>query len=125
MQSVRGYCTAQARETPRSCRPFPCRTTIRTAPAVCRNCTRTSSPRPAPFDRYVATCLCARRQTYDDVPASGLSLCGTPDAVAGMGGDHVMALHNFGRMPRAAVLESMSALAQEALPRAGLAALAA
>ncbi|MHA6847179.1 hypothetical protein [Ralstonia syzygii] len=40
------------------------------------------------------------------MPASGLSLCGTPDAVAGrlarlsgMGGDHVMALHNFGRMP--------------------------
>lgn len=66
------------------------------------------------------------------MPASGPSLFGTPDAVAGrlarlsgMGGDHVMALHNFGRMPQAAVLESMRALAQEALPGAGLAALAA
>lgn len=127
---------------------FSVRTTIRAAPAVCRNCTRTSSPRPATprpsattpsgwpsitstlFDLYVATRRYARRQTYDDVPASGLSLFGTPDAVAarlarlaGMGVDHVMGLHNFGRMPRAAVLESMRALAQEALPRAGTAAL--
>ncbi len=64
------------------------------------------------------------------MPASGLSLFGMPDAVApklarlaGMGVDHVMGLHNFGRMPQVAVLESMRALAQEVLPRAGTAAL--
>ena len=79
----------------------------------------------APFDLYVATRLYARRQTYDDVLASGLSLFGTPDAVADklarlsdMGVDHVMALHNFGLMPQPVVLESMRALVQEALPRA-------
>ncbi len=86
----------------------------------------------APFDLYVATRLYARRQTYDDVLASGLSLFGTPDAVAeklarlsDMGVDHVMALHNFGLMPQAAVLESMRALVEDALPRAGTAVLAA
>ncbi len=86
----------------------------------------------APFDLYVATRLYARRQTYDDVPASGQSLFGMPDAMAGklarlsgMGVDHVTALHNFGLVPQAAVLESMRARAQEALPRAGLAAPAA
>ena len=86
----------------------------------------------APFDLYVATRLYARRQTYDDVLASGLSLFGTPDAVAAklarlsdMGVDHVMALHNFGLMPQAAVLESMRALVEDALPRVGTAVLAA
>ena len=42
-----------------------------------------------------------------------------------MGVDHVMALHNFGLMPQTAVLESMRALMEDALPRAGIAALAA
>ena len=84
------------------------------------------------FDLYVATRLYARRQTYDDVLASGLSLFGTPDAVAEklarlseMGVDHVMALHNFGLMPQSAVLESMRGLVEDALPRAGITALAA
>jgi alkanesulfonate monooxygenase SsuD/methylene tetrahydromethanopterin reductase-like flavin-dependent oxidoreductase (luciferase family) len=84
------------------------------------------------FDLYVATRLYARRQTYDDVLASGLSLFGTPDAVAeklaqlsDMGVDHVMALHNFGLMPQSAVLESMRAFVEDALPRARITALAA
>lgn len=75
-----------------------------------------------PFDLYVATRLYAKRQTYDDVLRSGLSLIGGADtvahklrALADMGVDHVLALHNFGLMPQARVLDSMrrfAALAQ-------------
>jgi len=67
-----------------------------------------------PFDLYVATRLYAKRQTYDDVLRSGLSLIGGADtvayklrALADMGVDHVLALHNFGLMPQARVLDSM------------------
>src|SRR5690606_18159785 len=55
------------------------------------------------FDLYVRTRLYAKRQTYDDIRASGLALFGTPDAVAdkvvelyNMGVTHVVTLHNFG-----------------------------
>lgn len=57
----------------------------------------------AAFDLYVATRLYARRQTYEDIIASGLSLFGSPATVtarleqlAAMGVDHVALLYNFG-----------------------------
>ncbi|PJR07533.1 LLM class flavin-dependent oxidoreductase, partial [Sinorhizobium meliloti] len=53
------------------------------------------------FDLYVDTRLYARKQVYDDIIASGLSLFGSPRTVADklarladMGLDHVMSLHN-------------------------------
>jgi alkanesulfonate monooxygenase SsuD/methylene tetrahydromethanopterin reductase-like flavin-dependent oxidoreductase (luciferase family) len=84
----------------------------------------------APFDLYVATRLYARRQTYDDVIASGLALFGSVETVAAkvialgrMGIPHVALLMDFGLMPEAQVLNSMRAFAEEVMPRvrAGLA----
>lgn len=78
----------------------------------------------AAFDRYVASRLYARRQTWDDIMASGLSLMGGADHVADtlvrlyeMGVRHVMTLHNFGLLDRPLVLCSMRRLAQDVMPR--------
>ncbi len=79
------------------------------------------------FDLYVDTRLYARKQVYDDIIASGLSLFGSPRTVADklarladMGLDHVMSLHNFGLMPQDHVLDSMQRLMTEALPLSGV-----
>jgi alkanesulfonate monooxygenase SsuD/methylene tetrahydromethanopterin reductase-like flavin-dependent oxidoreductase (luciferase family) len=83
-----------------------------------------------PFDLYVATRLYARRQTYDDVLASGLALFGSVETVTAkmialgrMGIPHVALLMDFGLMPEADVMSSMHAFAEEVMPRvrAGLA----
>jgi alkanesulfonate monooxygenase SsuD/methylene tetrahydromethanopterin reductase-like flavin-dependent oxidoreductase (luciferase family) len=78
----------------------------------------------APFDLYVATRLYARKSTYDDAMANGLSLMGSVETVASklvalaeMGVDHVMAFHNFGAMPASEVTRSMRLLMAEVMPR--------
>jgi alkanesulfonate monooxygenase SsuD/methylene tetrahydromethanopterin reductase-like flavin-dependent oxidoreductase (luciferase family) len=77
-----------------------------------------------PFDRYVESRLYAKRQTYDDIMASELSLMGGVDTVTDklvrlyeMGARHVMMLHNFGLMDRDLVLTSMRRAAQDVMPR--------
>ncbi|HUK61022.1 MAG TPA: LLM class flavin-dependent oxidoreductase [Stellaceae bacterium] len=77
-----------------------------------------------PFDLYVATRLYARRQTYDDVLASGLALFGSAETVAGkirelarMGIGHVALLMDFGLMPEEKVRRSMRAFAENVMPR--------
>jgi alkanesulfonate monooxygenase SsuD/methylene tetrahydromethanopterin reductase-like flavin-dependent oxidoreductase (luciferase family) len=77
-----------------------------------------------PFERYVDSRLYARRQSYDDVLASGLGLFGSVDTVTkqlialhGMGVRHVMFLQNFGLMPQDAVLRSMRAVAEQVMPQ--------
>jgi hypothetical protein len=72
----------------------------------------------APFDLYVATRLYAKRQTYDDVLRSGLSLIGGVHTVtrklkqlAEMDVHHVLAIHNFGMMPQYQVMSSMDRFA--------------
>lgn len=77
-----------------------------------------------PFDLYVETRLYARRQTYDDILRSGLSLFGSVKHVADklvelydLGIDHVMTLHNFGHMAPEHVHRSMRLLAEEVMPR--------
>ncbi len=81
----------------------------------------------AAFDLYVATRLYARRQTYDDIMASRLSLMGGVDTVArrlaelaAMGVTHVAALYNFGDLPSALARRSLERLAREAAPRSGV-----
>ncbi|WP_119418438.1 LLM class flavin-dependent oxidoreductase [Desertibaculum subflavum] len=76
------------------------------------------------FDLYVATRLYARRQTYDDVIASGLALFGSVETVAekmlqlaDWGVDHVIALADFGLLPFDRVERSMRLFAEEVLPR--------
>lgn len=78
------------------------------------------------FDLYVDTRLYARKQTYDDIMASGLSLMGGVDtvrdkvaALAAMGVEHLVTLHNFGLISPADVEASMSRLMRSAVPRAG------
>ncbi len=77
-----------------------------------------------PFDLYVATRLYARRQSYDDVLASGLALFGSAETVAAkiaelarMGIGHVALLMDFGLMPEEKVLRSMRAFADKVMPR--------
>ena len=77
------------------------------------------------FELYVATRLYARRQTWDDIMASGLSLMGSVETVAeklrllaGWGLGHVLTLHNFGGLAPETVERSMRLFAEEALPRA-------
>lgn len=77
------------------------------------------------FDLYVDTRLYAKKQTYDDIMASGLSLLGGVDtirektvALHDMGVRHVLALHNFGLMPQAVVAESMRRFAEDVMPAA-------
>jgi alkanesulfonate monooxygenase SsuD/methylene tetrahydromethanopterin reductase-like flavin-dependent oxidoreductase (luciferase family) len=72
-----------------------------------------------PFDLYVATRLYAKRQNYEDVMRSGLSLIGGVDTVRrklreleAMGVHHIQALHNFGLMPQEQVLASMKRFAE-------------
>jgi alkanesulfonate monooxygenase SsuD/methylene tetrahydromethanopterin reductase-like flavin-dependent oxidoreductase (luciferase family) len=76
------------------------------------------------FDRYVATRLYARRQTYDDILESGLGLFGSVDGVAAKldrlrqwGIGHVALLMDFGLMPADAVSRSMTLMAREVAPR--------
>jgi alkanesulfonate monooxygenase SsuD/methylene tetrahydromethanopterin reductase-like flavin-dependent oxidoreductase (luciferase family) len=73
----------------------------------------------APFELYVATRLYAKRQTYDDVMRSGLSLIGGVQTVTRklkqleeMGVHHVLAIHNFGMMPQHQVMTSMDRFAE-------------
>lgn len=76
-----------------------------------------------PFDLYVETRLYARRQTYDDVLASGLALFGSVETVVGkvvalarMGIPHLSLLMDFGLMPEAKVLRSMRVFAEDVMP---------
>ncbi len=76
------------------------------------------------FDLYVATRLYARRQTYDDIIASGLGLFGSVETVtakmlrlAGWGVDHVIALQDFGLLAQDRVERSMRLLAEQVMPR--------
>ncbi len=78
----------------------------------------------APFDLYVETRLYARRQSYDDVLASGLGLFGSVETVAEkvvtlarMGIPHIALLMDFGLMEEALVERSMRAFAEEVMPR--------
>ncbi|MFO1350968.1 MAG: LLM class flavin-dependent oxidoreductase [Gammaproteobacteria bacterium] len=78
----------------------------------------------AAFDRYVASRLYARRQTYDDILASGLGLFGSVatviDKMLGLyevGVRHVMMLHNFGLLAPELVEHSMRLVAEEVMPR--------
>lgn len=78
----------------------------------------------APFDLYVETRLYARRQTYDDVLASGLALFGSVEtvagkvrALAGMGIPHIALLMDFGAMPEEEVMRSLRLFAAEVMPR--------
>jgi alkanesulfonate monooxygenase SsuD/methylene tetrahydromethanopterin reductase-like flavin-dependent oxidoreductase (luciferase family) len=77
-----------------------------------------------PFDLYVETRLYARRQTYDDVLASGLALFGSPATVADkvvalarMGIPHIALMMDFGAMPEDQALRSMRLFAEEVVPR--------
>lgn len=72
----------------------------------------------------MATRLYAKRQTYDDVMRSGLSLMGGVDTVANkrvrlhdMGIRDVMHLQNFGMLPPDHVHDSMRRLMNEIVPR--------
>jgi alkanesulfonate monooxygenase SsuD/methylene tetrahydromethanopterin reductase-like flavin-dependent oxidoreductase (luciferase family) len=78
----------------------------------------------APFDLYVATRLYARRQTYDEVLASGLALFGSAETVAAKIGElarrgisHVALLMDFGLMPEEKVQRSLRAFAEKVMPR--------
>ncbi|MEW5420390.1 LLM class flavin-dependent oxidoreductase [Amorphus sp. 3PC139-8] len=78
-----------------------------------------------PFDLYVDTRLYARKQTYDDIMASELSLMGGVATVGEklaelieMGVHHVVTLHNFGLIPSVEVENSMRRLMREAVPAA-------
>lgn len=77
------------------------------------------------FDLYVDTRLYARKQTYDDIMASGLSLMGGIDtvrdkvaALEGMGVSHIVTLHNFGLLPVPEIEASMRRLMRDAVPSA-------
>jgi alkanesulfonate monooxygenase SsuD/methylene tetrahydromethanopterin reductase-like flavin-dependent oxidoreductase (luciferase family) len=76
-----------------------------------------------PFERYVGSRLYARRQSYDEVLASGLRLFGSVETVTrqlvelyGMGVRHVMLLQNFGLMPPGEVQRSMRLVAEQVMP---------
>jgi alkanesulfonate monooxygenase SsuD/methylene tetrahydromethanopterin reductase-like flavin-dependent oxidoreductase (luciferase family) len=73
----------------------------------------------APFELYVDTRLYAKRQTFDDVERSGLSLIGGTEHVRkklerlqSMGANHILALHNFGLLSQELVFDSMRRFAQ-------------
>jgi alkanesulfonate monooxygenase SsuD/methylene tetrahydromethanopterin reductase-like flavin-dependent oxidoreductase (luciferase family) len=73
----------------------------------------------APFELYVDTRLYAKRQTFQDVERSGLSLIGGTESVKkklerlqSMGADHILALHNFGLLAQDLVFDSMRRFAQ-------------
>lgn len=79
----------------------------------------------AAFDRYVASRLYAKRQTYDDILQSGLGLFGGIETVASklaalgaMGIDHVMTLTSFGGLAEEKVRRSMKTMMERVLPRA-------
>jgi alkanesulfonate monooxygenase SsuD/methylene tetrahydromethanopterin reductase-like flavin-dependent oxidoreductase (luciferase family) len=73
----------------------------------------------ASFELYVETRLYAKRQTFDDVQKSGLSLVGGVktvqrklDALRDMGASHIMGLHNFGLIGQDLVFDSMRHFAE-------------
>lgn len=75
------------------------------------------------FDLYVETRLYAKRQSYDDIMRSGLSLMGSVEEVADkmvalhrMGCRHLMLLQNFGGLDAALVERSMTKAMNEVLP---------
>lgn len=75
------------------------------------------------FDLYVATRLYARRQTYDDILQSGLSLFGSVATVVdkirqlqAMGVRHVALLYNFGHLDPVLVRRSLQRIAEEVMP---------
>ena len=77
-----------------------------------------------PFNRYVETRLYARRQTYDDVLASGLGLFGSAATVADkvaalgrMGVRHLALLMDFGLMAEESALASMRRFVEDVAPR--------
>ncbi len=79
------------------------------------------------FDRYVASRLYAKRQTFDDILASGLGLFGSVETVAAklarlasMGVGHVMTLTSFGGLAEDKVRRSMALMTGRVLPRAEL-----
>jgi alkanesulfonate monooxygenase SsuD/methylene tetrahydromethanopterin reductase-like flavin-dependent oxidoreductase (luciferase family) len=79
----------------------------------------------AAFDLYVRTRKYAKRQTYDDIQRSGLSLMGSVEtaadklvALAEMGVDELMILYNFGDLPHALACASMRRMVDEVVPRA-------
>ena len=76
------------------------------------------------FARYVETRLYARRQTYDDILASELSLFGSPEtvcarlqALAAIGVEHVLLLADFGALAAPVVHEGMRRFAAEVKSR--------
>jgi len=78
----------------------------------------------AAFELYVETRLYARRQSYDDVMASGLALFGSVETVTdkllelhAMGVKHVMLLQNFGLLAPAQIHRSMRLFAEQVMPR--------
>ena len=78
----------------------------------------------AAFELYVETRLYARRQSYDDVLASGLGLFGSVETVAAklnelvrMGVKHVALLADFGALPQAQVMHCLRLFAEEVMPR--------
>lgn len=71
------------------------------------------------FELYVETRLYAKRQTFEDVRKSGLSLIGGTDAIQSklkslhdMGANHILTLHNFGLIGQDMVFDSMQRLAE-------------
>jgi alkanesulfonate monooxygenase SsuD/methylene tetrahydromethanopterin reductase-like flavin-dependent oxidoreductase (luciferase family) len=77
------------------------------------------------FDRYVASRLYAKRQTYDDILNSGLGLLGGVETVAtklaalmDMGIGPVMTLTSFGGLAEDKVRSSMATMIERVLPRA-------
>lgn len=77
-----------------------------------------------PFNLYVETRLYARRQTYDDIIASGLALFGSVETVTDkivrlyeMGVRHVAMLYNFGHLDPTLTVRSLERLAHEVAPR--------
>ncbi len=76
------------------------------------------------FDRYVASRLYAKRQTYDDILQSGLGLFGGIEtvvaklnALSDFGIGHVMTLTSFGGLPEERVRASMRRMIEDVLPR--------
>ncbi|GBD43098.1 Limonene 1,2-monooxygenase [bacterium HR40] len=77
------------------------------------------------FDLYVATRKYAKRQTWDDIQKSGLSLMGSVEtvtdklvALADMGVDELMVLYNFGDLPHALACASLQRMVEDVAPRA-------
>ena len=86
---------------------------------VAESHTEASKRAAAPFELYVESRLYAKRQTFEDVEKSGLSLIGGMETVRDklqalhqMGVNHVLALHNFGLIEQDLVFDSMRRFAE-------------